>query len=141
MLLFYDGSAEAKSALFRCAELSVALAALVDVVTVVDFLDANAICAGMLTDVAATQMEEQARSGLKDAIDELGLNGVAARGHVAFGRVADAISQMTELLKSDVMVVGHRTRTRFARWYSDRPLHVDLVERVKGTMIVTVTPT
>lgn len=140
ILLFYDGTGEAKSALLRCAELSIGLAALVDVVTVVDFVDKNAICAGMLTDVALTQMEELAHGALEDAINELRLNGVVARGHVAFGGALSAISQMSELLKTDVIVVGHRKPSRFARWYGNRPLHVDLVERMKGSMIVTVTP-
>jgi nucleotide-binding universal stress UspA family protein len=141
ILLFYDGTDEAKSALLRCAELAAALAAPVDVVTVVDFVDANALCAGMLSDAAVAQMEQQARCTLNDALDELGLNGVVARGHVAFGQVVDAISQTIKMVRSDVIVVGHRTQTRLARLYRGRPLHVDLIERLKGSMIVTVTRT
>ncbi|QCP54849.1 universal stress protein [Trinickia violacea] len=140
MLLVYDGTDEAKSALLRCAELSVALAARVDVVTVVNFADDNAMCGGMLSSAAMTQLEDQARSALREAIDALGVNGVVARGHVVFGGVLEAITRMVDLLQSDVIVVGHRTRSWLERWYHGRALHVDLVERVKGSMIVTVTP-
>ncbi len=141
ILLFYDGTAESRAALLRCAELALALAAPVDVVAVVDFVDANAACAGMLSGLTAAQMEEQAHSALKDAIDELGLNGAVARGHIMFGRVTDSILRTIQLLKSDVIVVGHRARTRLARWYGDRPVHADLVDKLKGPMIVTVTLT
>lgn len=140
ILLFYDGTAESRSALIRCAELAVPLAALVDVVTVVDYVDTVATSAGMFSDVTAIQMEEQAQCALKDAIDELGLKGVVASGHVAFGQVADAISRIIELLGSDLIVVGHRTRSWLARWFSNQPIHIDLAERLKGSMIVTVTP-
>ncbi|MBP0594159.1 universal stress protein [Paraburkholderia sp. LEh10] len=139
MLLFYDGTTEAKSALLRCASLSLALSAVVDVVTVVDCIGTGAMTGGMLSEVLVLQLEANARSALKDAIDELGMNGIFARGHLVFGHAADAISQMLELLSADLIVVGHRAKTGFARWYGSRPLHLDLLERLKGAMIVTVT--
>lgn len=92
----------------------------------------------MLSDVLVSQMEENARSALKDAIDELGLNGVFARGHVAFGPTAEAISRIVEKLSSDLIVIGHRAKAGRSRWFGARPLHIDLVERLMGTMIVTV---
>ncbi len=95
---------------------------------------------GMLSDVLISRMEENARSALKDAIDELGLHGVFARGHVVFGHAADAITRMIEILSSDLIVIGHRTKAGLARWVGTRPLHIDLVERLAGMMIVTVTP-
>ena len=140
ILLFYDGTTEAKSALLRCASLSMALSAVVDVVTVVDCIGTGAQTGGILSEVLVSHLEANARSALKDAIDELGVNGIFARGHVVFGQAADAISRMIELLSSDLIVVGHRAKTGFARWYGGRPLHLDLLERLKGAMIVTVTP-
>lgn len=47
MLLVYDGTAESQAALSRCKQLSLALKAHVDVVSVVDPDSANATCAGM----------------------------------------------------------------------------------------------
>ncbi|BCG02608.1 universal stress protein A (plasmid) [Paraburkholderia sp. PGU19] len=139
ILLFYDGTTEAKSALLRCASLSLALSAVVDVVTVVDCIGTGAMTGGMLSEVLVLQLEANARSALKSAIDELGMNGVFAHGHIAFGHAGDVISRMRELLSSDLLVVGHRAKTGFARWYGGRPLHLDLLERLKGAMIVTVT--
>jgi hypothetical protein len=46
---------------------------------------------------------------------------------------------MLEVLKSDLIIVGHRANTGFARWYGGRPLHLDLLDRLKGATIVTVT--
>lgn len=140
VLLFYDGTIEARSALLRCASLSVALSAVVDVVTVVDCIGTGALTGGTLSDVLVSQLEADARFALKDAIDELGVSGIFARGHIVFDQAADAISRMNELLSSDLIVVGYRARTGFSRWYGGRPLHLDLLERLKGAMIVTVTP-
>jgi nucleotide-binding universal stress UspA family protein len=94
---------------------------------------------GMLSEVLVLQLEANARSALKDAIDELSKNGILARGHLVFGHAADAISRMLEVLKSDLIIVGHRANTGFARWYGGRPLHLDLLDRLKGATIVTVT--
>ncbi|CAN7797042.1 universal stress protein [Paraburkholderia hospita] len=139
ILLFYDGTTEAKSALFRCVSLSLALAAVVDVVTVVDCIGTAAVAGGIMNELLVLQMEANARSDLKDAIDELNTNGIFARGHVVFGHAADAIPQLLERLSADMIVVGHRVKTGFARWYGGRPLHIDLLDRLKGATIVTVT--
>ena len=92
-----------------------------------------------MSEVLVSHLEADAQSALNDAIDELRVNGIFARGHVVFGQAADAISRMIELLSFDLIVIGHRAKTGFARWYGGRPLHLDLLERVKGVMIVTVT--
>ncbi|WP_240057523.1 universal stress protein [Paraburkholderia azotifigens] len=139
ILLFYDGTTEAKSALLRCASLSLALAAVVDVVAVVDCIGTGAIAGGMMNEVLVLQMEANARSDLKYAIDELNMNGISACGHLVFGHAVDAISQLLERLSADMIVVGHRVKTGFARWYGGRPLHIDLSDRLKGATIVTVT--
>ncbi|MFM0075958.1 universal stress protein [Paraburkholderia sediminicola] len=139
MLLVYDGTDESHAALSRCAELSLALSAQVDVISVVDSVSANANSAGMLSDLAYMRLEESARHTLRIAIGKLADNGISAHGYVTFGRTVDAVSRHAATFNSDIVVLGHRTRKGLSRWWSDRPVHLDLAERLIGSTIVTVT--
>jgi hypothetical protein len=107
----------------------------------VDYVGLNAKAGGLLCADAMRTLEQDARGALTEAINQLGAQGVVAQGHIAFGNVADAISQSVALLKSSVVVVGHRARnrTRFARWIGDRSVHSDLAERLTASTLVTVT--
>ncbi|MEX3981090.1 universal stress protein [Paraburkholderia sp. EG287A] len=137
MLLVYDGTSEAQAALHRCSQLSLALSAPVDVVAVVDAEAVNASSGGLLTDVAYTHLEEIARNTLSDAVSQLASIGIAANGYVKYGRIADVVARHAQTFNPDLIVLGHRARAR--RWWSGRPAHADLAERLCGTTIVTVT--
>ncbi|MCC8402465.1 universal stress protein [Paraburkholderia sp. MMS20-SJTN17] len=139
LLLVYDGTSEAKAALERCSRLSLALRAPVDVVAVVDAESANAICGGLLADVAYVHLEEVARKSLSDAVRQLAQIGVRANGSVEYGRIADVVARHAQTFNPDLIVLGHRARARRARWWNARPVHVDLAERLAGATIVTVT--
>jgi len=139
MLLVYDGTSEAQAALQRCSQLSLAFSAAVDVVAVVDAEAVNATSGGLLTDVAYTHLEEIARNTLSDAVMQLANIGIAANGYVKYGRIADVVARHAQTFNPDLIVLGHRARARRPRWWSERPAHVDLAERLCGTTIVTVT--
>ncbi|MEM5344193.1 universal stress protein [Paraburkholderia azotifigens] len=140
MLLVYDESAEAQAALNRCSQLSLALSAHVDVVSIVDSVTANATCAGMLSDLACSRMEEHARHALDAAVGHLANAGISAYGHLKYGRPADVISLHVAAFHADIVVIGHRVQKGLARWWGERPVHLDLAERLRGSTIVTVTP-
>ncbi|AXF25752.1 universal stress protein [Burkholderia pyrrocinia] len=139
MLLVYDGTDEAQAALARCSALSRALSAAVDVVAVVDPVTANAQSAGLLSELAHHRLEEFARRELQCAVGKLADDGIAACGYVRFGRAADAIAAHAMTTRPDMIVVGHCARSGFARWWRERPVHVDLAERLRGTALIVVT--
>jgi nucleotide-binding universal stress UspA family protein len=139
VLLVFDETDEGYAALTRCSDLSLALSAQVDVVSIVDAVGSNAACAGQLSDLGFTCLEELARRALGMAVDHLTNKGVNANGYVAFGRTVNAISRYAEALAPDFVIVGHRPRNTIPRWWRDRPVHADLAERLFGSTIVTVT--
>jgi len=139
MLLLYDGTAESQAALGRCKQLSLALKAHVDVVSVIDPESANATCAGMLSELAYAYLEDLARRTLTTAVDELIQHGVTAHGYLSFGRKADAIFRHATSSPPGIVVIGHRLQSGLARWWGERPVHVDLADRLRGATIVTVT--
>jgi nucleotide-binding universal stress UspA family protein len=140
MLLVYDETHEAQAALARCAQLSMALSAHVDVVSVVDLVSANAVCAGMLSELGYARLEQFARDRLQAAVGHLTDNGVAARGYLTFSRMVDVILSHATAFSSDFVVIGHRRQTGPSRWWSERPAHVHLAERLHGSTLITVTP-
>ncbi|WP_321803773.1 universal stress protein [Burkholderia sp. BCC1993] len=139
MLLVYDGTDEAQAALARCSALSRALSAAVDVVAIVDPVTANAQSAGLLSDLAHHRLEEFARDELQRAVGKLADDGIVARGFVRFGRTADAVAAHALTTRPDLVVVGHRARSGFARWWRERPAHFDLAERLRGAALIVVT--
>ncbi|MDR0243339.1 MAG: universal stress protein [Burkholderia sp.] len=138
MLLVYDGTDEAMAALKRCSSLSRALSAEVDVIAVVDPTTANAQAGGFLSEFTHQRLEEFAREDLRLAVGKLAEDGIVARGYVRFGRSADVIAAHATTARPDMIIVGHRARTAFARWWRDAPVHFDLVERLNGAVIVVV---
>ncbi|WP_243468767.1 universal stress protein [Paraburkholderia sp. PGU19] len=139
MLLVYDGTLEAQAALKRCSQLSLALSAHVDVVSVVDSITANATCAGLLSDLACSSMEAHAQHALDVAVTHLMNLGVTAHGFIKFGRTIDVVPLHVAAFHADIVVIGHRARSGFARWWGERPVHLDLAERLRGAAIVAVT--
>ncbi|KAG8152335.1 universal stress protein [Burkholderia catarinensis] len=139
MLLVYDGTNEANAALARCASLSRALSATVDVVAIVDNVTANAQSAGLLSELGHQRLEEFAHRDLQRAVGKLTDDGIAACGHLRFGRAADAIAAHASTTCADMIVVGYRARTGFARWWRERPVHFDLAERLHGAALIVVT--
>ncbi|RQR49552.1 universal stress protein [Burkholderia sp. Bp9140] len=139
MLLVYDGTNEANAALARCASLSHALSATVDVVAIVDNVTANARSAGLLSELAHERLAEFAHGDLQRAVGKLTDDGVAARGYLRFGRAVDAIASHATTIRADMIVVGYRAPTGLARWWREPPVHVHLTERLHGATLVVVT--
>jgi hypothetical protein len=139
IMLVYDSSPEAESALTRCMHLAAALSATVDVVSVVDAENFNAISGGQLSGEAFTQLQLLAREAVENATSRLEHHGIDAHGHVAFGRTLDTLPMHANMLRSDMVMIGHRACERVFRWWGERPIHAGLAERLKGVTIVTVT--
>jgi nucleotide-binding universal stress UspA family protein len=139
ILLAYDGSPESRSALIRCVHLAAALSATVDVVSVVDSESLNALSGGQLTGEALNQLQQLAREAVDDATARLESYGIHAHGYVAFGSTLDALPMHANMLRSDMVMIGHRAREQVFRWWGTRSLLASLTERLKGVTIVTVT--
>jgi nucleotide-binding universal stress UspA family protein len=137
ILLYYDGSPEARSALHRAADLALALGAHADVLAVVDTGSTMSVGEWYLSDIAFGKVRHAMMGALKEALDHMTGFGIAAQGHMAFGTVVDSISRHAGMLDADMLVIGHRTRGRLARWLGGST-HAELVERCKGRTVVTI---
>jgi hypothetical protein len=138
ILLVYDGTPEAKSALNSCAQLASALSLPVDVVSVVDTVGLNAASGGLLSGAAFAQFEHLAREALHESVTRLQRDGVGVHGYLTVGYIVDELSRYAEALLGIVMI-GHRSRKRFASRWGERPVFADLADRLRGLTIVTIT--
>ena len=138
ILIYYDGSAEAKSALVRAGRMAVALDAHTHVLTVVDTGTSVVSTAGLLCDLAYVGIENTTRDLLKEALDQMSESGIVVSGHIAVGNVVESIARHAEMLDVDLLVVGYRNRRGFARWLGAAATYTGLVERAKGRTVVTV---
>lgn len=138
ILLYYDGSPEARSALHCAADLALAFDAHTDILVVASADSAISASVGYLSDMAFVAIRDTTLAALQEAVDHMTKNCISARGHVSFGDVVSSISEQAELLSADMLIVGHRTRSRFARWLGWGVAHADLIDRCNGLPIVTI---
>jgi len=139
ILLVYDGTPESKMALAKCSQLALELSARVEVVSVVDAIGMNALAGGQLSGEGFAHLERVAKEAVNSAAVQLQQEGIIAHGSVVFGNLSDALSSHAEISKSDMVIIGHRARKRFARWWGDHALLSDLADRLVGSTIITVT--
>jgi nucleotide-binding universal stress UspA family protein len=117
ILIYYDGSVEARCALRRAAELVRSCESEVHVLAVAETLSAIAASAGLLTDVAYGEIIDRAWHTLDEALADLGAHGTDARGYVSHGRVVDCIARQAALVDADLIVIGYRHRRSLQRWW------------------------
>lgn len=117
ILLCYDGTSEGRTAL-RCG------AALVRQLNAEAHLLAIRDCSywargfDVLSAVNFDLDEEATKSILKKGIDQLRDSKVTAPGHFLVGNPVDEIPRLTNTLKVDLIVIGHRHESAFARWWT-----------------------
>lgn len=138
ILLYYDGSNESMSALRRAADLARALDAHTDILAVASTELAIAASGGYLTEMAFAQIRDSTLNVLQDALDRIEDHGISAQGHVAFGDIVSNISRHANLLGTDLLVIGHRTRNRLTRWLGCATVHSELLDQCSGLAVVTI---
>jgi nucleotide-binding universal stress UspA family protein len=138
ILLYYDGSREAKTALHFAANLALALDAHTDILAVAQTDSVIAASTGYLTDMTFIAVRDATLTVLQEALDHMTDNRISAHGHMTYGDVASSISRHVDLLSADMLVVGHRTRSTLARWLGWGLAPVELIDRCNGLPLVTI---
>lgn len=138
ILIYYDGSAEAKCALSRTEDLALSRGGEVHVLTVAETLSAIVASAGMLSDVACSDILTKAWHTLDEALVQLTTHGTSARGYVSHGRVVDCIAHHAALVDADMIVVGYRYRRGMERWWTPRSALEELAMHAHGRPVLAV---
>lgn len=136
ILLCYDGSREGRKALLQGAELAQTMGAHVHLLAVVDLSALIGQSAGYVGETVCVHYEEAMQDVLNEGVACLRQRGLTAEGHLETGVPVDTIAACAQRLNADLVVVGHRCRQGFARWWS-RSSSASLLDKLSCSLLVT----
>lgn len=135
ILLCYNATREGRLALRDGAALALELNAETHLLAVVDQFWASGYDAPAIDTSAIEQ--QAAQEILQEGVVDLLSRGVFARGHLAIGHPMEQIPSFAELLKTDLIILGHHQAGRLARWWT-RDTDRLLLDRVRCSVLVVI---
>ena len=138
ILLCYDGSAEGRNALREGAEVAQCMQAETHLLAVIRGAPGGGVVEGLSEHALRCEDEASGRI-LQEGVDWLRERGLEAHGDIVFGNAIEEITRKVEEIHPDLIVVGHRKRSRLSRWWSDAE-DATLLDRVQCSVLVAVNP-
>lgn len=136
VLLAYDGTVEGRRALRQGADVVYCMKSEVHLLAICHNLLSSAIPEGVTPELARGE-ERRAQAILDEGVARLKEHGVEAHGTLEYGNAVDRIAEAAERIGADLIVVGHKHRSRLARWWSESD-EESLLERVRCSVLVAV---
>jgi nucleotide-binding universal stress UspA family protein len=138
ILLCYDGSVEGRNALKDGADVAICMGTETYLLAIIRSAVTQTIPDGA-TETLLRCEDEEAMRILQEGVAWLKERGLQAQGYIAFGNPIDRIDATARQLGVDLIVVGHRKRTRLARWWSDSE-DATLLDRAPCSILVSMAP-
>jgi nucleotide-binding universal stress UspA family protein len=117
ILLCYDGTEQGRNALTEGAELALAMNAHTHLLAILR--SAGVDLATEAPSLSHHQDEQAAMRILREGVEWLKARNLRAQGQLVFGDPVSHIATCARKLGCDLIVVGHRHRSRLARWWSE----------------------
>jgi nucleotide-binding universal stress UspA family protein len=134
VLLCYDGTAEGRRALRQGADVVLCMKSEAYLLAIVQSHIASAIPEA-ITPAFAESEDRRACSLLEEGVQWLRDRGLSATGSLEYGNAVDCIAATAERIGADLIVLGHRNRSRLARWWSQSD-EQSLLERARCSILV-----
>jgi len=134
VLLCYDGTAEGRRALRQGADVVLCMKSEAYLLAIVQSHMASAIPEAV-TPALAESEDRRACSLLEEGVQWLRDRGLSATGSLEYGNAVDCIAATAERIGADLIVLGHRNRSRLARWWSQSD-EQSLLERARCSILV-----
>lgn len=138
VLLCYDGTAEGRRALRAGADVVLCMKSHAYLLAICQSLVSTSIPEAVTPELAASD-ERRAAGLLEEGVQWLRDRGITAEGSVEYGSAVDCIAETAERIGADLIVLGHRNRSRLARWWSQSD-EESLLERVRCSILVAQAP-
>jgi nucleotide-binding universal stress UspA family protein len=138
ILLCYDGTVEGRNALKDGADIALCMKAETHLLAILRNMPRNLVPEGV-TDTLFNLEQQEAMRILKEGVAWLKEHELDAHGYIAFGNPIEEIDAAARKLGADLIVVGHRHRSRLARWWSDAE-DATLLERACCSILVSIAP-
>jgi nucleotide-binding universal stress UspA family protein len=134
VLLCYDGTAEGRRALRQGADVVVTMKSEAHLLAICQNLVASAIPEGVTPELVRCE-DDRAQALLDEGVQWLKDRGVAATGSLEYGNASERISEVAQRIGADLVVLGHKRRTRLERWWSESD-ESNLLDRVACSVLV-----
>ncbi len=138
VLLCYDGTAEGRRALRQGADVVLCMHSEAYLLAICRNYLSAAVPEGV-TPALAEAEDDRAQKLLDEGVRWLRERGVRAQGSLDYGRPVDCIAARAEEIGADLIVVGHKRRSRLARWWSEADEET-LLERVGCSILAAASP-
>jgi nucleotide-binding universal stress UspA family protein len=138
VLLCYDGTAEGRRALRQGADVALTMKSEAYLLAICQSYVASSIPEGVTPELVRCE-DDRAQALLDEGVSWLKERGVAASGSLEYGNAVDCIAGTAERIGADLIVVGHRHRSRIARWWSESD-EESLLERIECSVLVAMAP-
>ena len=138
ILLCYDGTAEGRRALRQGADVAMAMKANAYLLAICRNMLSTAVPEGITPELVRCE-EETAQALLTEGVQWLEDHGVPAEGQLVFGNPMVHIPEVAQRIGADLIVVGHRYRTRMAKWWSEDE-EATLLNKVTCSILVAMEP-
>ena len=138
VLLCYDGTAEGRRALRQGADVVLTMKSEAYLLAICQSYISSAIPEGVTPELARCE-DERAQALLDEGVQWLKDKGIAAEGSLEYGSAVDRIAEAAQRIQADLIVLGHKHRTRLERWWSESD-EESLLERIDCSVLVAMAP-
>jgi nucleotide-binding universal stress UspA family protein len=136
ILLCYDGTAEGRRALRHGADVAIAMKSRAYLLAICRNMLSSSVPEGVTPELVNCE-QESASQLLTEGVQWLKDHGVPAEGQLAFGNPMVHIPEVAKRIGADLIVVGHRYRTRLAKWWSEEE-EATLLTKVTCSILVAM---
>ncbi len=138
ILLCYDGTVEGRRALRQGAEVAIAMQSSVFLLAICRSMVVASAPEGVTPQLVACQ-EDSAKALLNEGVTWIRERGITADGALVYGDPLVHIPQVAARIGADLVVVGFRYRSRFARWWSHSEQGT-LLDHISCSLLVAIAP-
>jgi nucleotide-binding universal stress UspA family protein len=138
VLLCYDGTLEGRRALREGGQVVVAMQSAAYLLAICRNMVATSVPEGITPELVACQADT-AKALLAEGVQWLTDRGVAAQGSLVYGDPLVHIPKTAVQVGADLIVVGHRYRSRIARWWSESEQQT-LLNNVSCSLLIAMNP-
>ena len=138
ILLCYDGTIEGRRALRQGADVAMAMKAHAYLLAICRDMVSSAVPEGVTPELISCE-QSTAQALLTEGVQWLRDHDVPSDGMLVYGDPLDQIPKVAEKIGADLIVVGYRYRSRFARWWSESE-ETKLLDRISCSILVAAAP-
>jgi nucleotide-binding universal stress UspA family protein len=136
ILLCYDGTVEGRRALRHGADVAMAMKSHAYLLAICRNMLSTAVPEGITPELVNCE-QGAANELLTEGVSWLKEHGVPAEGQLVYGNPMVHIPEVAKRINADLIVVGHRYRSRMAKWWSEEE-ESTLLQKVTCSILVAM---